>query len=196
MNLSRIVGPTALALALGLAIAIPSPAAAHSDLLSQTPGDGEAIETAPASVLLEYNEDIIDAGIVVQVNDAQGQNWSTGAPVVIGRQVEQPVDASAPAGDYDVIWRVVSADGHPIEGAFPFTVTTGPPVPTSEPEPVPTETDTPSPSASEPDPTATPAVASDEGNDSTALVIGLTLVAIALPFVGIAVVRAIRKRRS
>ena len=39
--------------------------------------------------------------------------------------VSQPVRPETPGVEYTVIWRVVSSDGHPIEGTFGFTAQSG-----------------------------------------------------------------------
>jgi hypothetical protein len=45
----------------------------------------------------------------------------TGSPIVVDNSARQPLAADAPAGNYEVAWRVTSADGHPITGTFRFT---------------------------------------------------------------------------
>jgi hypothetical protein len=45
----------------------------------------------------------------------------TGSPIVVDNSAWQPLAADAPPGNYEVAWRVTSADGHPITGAFRFT---------------------------------------------------------------------------
>jgi len=45
----------------------------------------------------------------------------TGPPTLIDNSVRQTVAAGAPAGNYAVAWRVISADGHPITRTFHFT---------------------------------------------------------------------------
>ncbi|WP_433256607.1 copper resistance CopC family protein [Streptosporangium sp. CA-135522] len=54
---------------------------------------------------------------------------ASGAPVAIGRsqadgsKVISKVTGAIAPGEYVIAWRVVSSDGHPVEGEIPFTVT-------------------------------------------------------------------------
>lgn len=177
-----------------LALAPAAPATAHSALRDQNPGDGETIVTAPAAVSLGFNEDLIDAGTAVTVTGTDGQQWTEGTPTVLGSELEQPLATEIPADTYTVVWRVVSADGHPIDGTFDFTVSVGvdapaEPVATETAEPAPEVTDTPTPSASE-DP-----VADDSPEVSTvALIVVTALLLIATPILAFTIIR--RRRRD
>ena len=80
-----------------------------------------------------------------------GRRGREGDPQLVDTTVEQGLLPEMSAGEYTVEWRVTSADGHPINGEFSFTVRTGS-APTSTPTPVPTTEATGSPSlAPEPD---------------------------------------------
>ena len=48
-----------------------------------------------------------------------------GEATIDGRDVVQTVEDPGQAGTYRVDYRVISADGHPVEGALEFDVTTG-----------------------------------------------------------------------
>ncbi|HWS56943.1 MAG TPA: copper resistance protein CopC, partial [Actinotalea sp.] len=77
---------------------------------------------------------------------------AVGEPVVQGTTVTAPLPSDLASGDYTIAWRVVSADGHPIQGTIPFTValpvaettpaSTSPPptTPTADPSPLATAT--------------------------------------------------------
>ncbi|MBA3418777.1 MAG: copper resistance protein CopC [Geodermatophilaceae bacterium] len=60
------------------------------------------------------------------VTGPDGAGRQSGTPEVSGTTVTQPLTEQGPAGTYEVAWRVVSADGHPISGVFSYVVTTGP----------------------------------------------------------------------
>lgn len=156
----RRLGLAAAAAALGLALAAGTavaPASAHDELVSSTPAGGDALDTAPAELVLTYSDNILEVGIEMSVTDAAGTEYVADEPTVDGATVTVPLDADMPGGSYQADWRVVSSDGHPISGSIPFTVTA--PVPTEEP------TTTATPDASEPPVIATP---SDEASESTA----------------------------
>jgi methionine-rich copper-binding protein CopC len=100
-------------------------AQAHDELLSHTPEDGAVVETMPEELTLTFNNVPVALGSVVQINDASGTNWADGEVQIVDTEVSQPIKADAPAGEYSVVWRVVSSDAHPIEGNFTFTVESG-----------------------------------------------------------------------
>jgi methionine-rich copper-binding protein CopC len=99
-------------------------ASAHSQLERTDPADGTTIAVLPDQITLTFNQNVLGLGTVVQVTGPDGSAVD-GAPAVVDNQVQQPVRPGSPAGDYTVLWRVTSADGHPISGRFAFTATAG-----------------------------------------------------------------------
>lgn len=127
------------------------PASAHSALISSTPADGATVEAPLTSVELIFNEAVQSEFAQLVVLGDDGVEYQTGAPQIVGGTVTQGVD-SPPDGGYSLSYRVVSADGHPVEGTLTFTMAAG----SSAPEPtVPFEptsdapTESPSDSVSE-----------------------------------------------
>jgi len=98
------------------------PAAAHDELLGSTPASGEALTDAPAEVTLTFSADVLTIGAAVIVADAADRDWVADAPVVRDGTVTVSLDPQLPIGGYEIRWRVVSQDGHPISGIIPFTV--------------------------------------------------------------------------
>ena len=100
-----------------------SPAAAHDELVSTDPAAGATLEALPAQITFSYSADILtDAGAtVIEVTDSSGASLADGAPTVSGAEVTQALKQSA-SGTVTVKWRVVSSDGHPIDGDFAFSV--------------------------------------------------------------------------
>lgn len=117
-------GAALAVLALGTAlIVIPADAAsAHEQLLSSSPAAGERLPSPPTEVRLEFTADVLGLGAVVLVMDGDDHNWAVGEAVVDGAVVTIPVDPAIPVGGYEVRWRVVSGDGHPISDVIPFTI--------------------------------------------------------------------------
>lgn len=104
-----------------------NPAAAHDELVSTNPADGATLTEAPASLELTYSGDImdVDGANQVRVTNAAGESVTDGAADIDGKVVTQDL-ATADADDtYTVTWRVVSSDGHPIQGTFTYTVGQG-----------------------------------------------------------------------
>jgi copper resistance protein C len=121
----------AMLLWLALALALARPAAAHDELISSTPENGAVLDTPPAEVTLKFSANVMDIGATTQVLDGEGADWAAGAPVLSGSQVSIPLRDGMPDGDYQLGWRVVSSDGHPIEGTLKFTVAASSPAASS-----------------------------------------------------------------
>ncbi|WP_308797439.1 copper resistance CopC family protein [Agromyces silvae] len=107
-----------------LAVAAASPAVAHDELLGSTPEPGQVLEAAPEAVELTFSNDVIATGTVIEVVDHHGEQVDVGATEVLGPDVSATLPGDL-AGEYQVRWRVVSSDGHPIEGTIDFGVGAG-----------------------------------------------------------------------
>ena len=85
------------------------------------------MKRSPAAVTLTFNERVEAAALGgVRVFDSRAQRVDVGSPTHSdgGRKVRAPLP-NLKDGTYVVTWRVVSADGHPVRGAFTFS--SGPP---------------------------------------------------------------------
>lgn len=123
-------------LALVLAALLPaSPASAHTELTGSTPADRARIN-APTSVELDFSDPVKGSLAQVQVRDAKGVQRQDGVALTVGGKVTQKVKENLPAGPYSILYRVVSADGHPVEGTLTFTVIK--PTEVADPTPGPT----------------------------------------------------------
>lgn len=110
------------------------PALAHDKLISSSPSDGETVAVVPEQVTLTFSNKALALGSTVVVNGPDGEAQS--GPVAInGPVVTQRLSDVLPAGSYEVVWRVVSSDGHPITDSFTFVATSGrsPATPTTSP---------------------------------------------------------------
>lgn len=116
----RLVASCALVLAGVLGTA--SAASAHAELLATSPGDGTIVPEAPRSVQLQFSEDVSLRPDGVRVLDDQGRRVDQGRASAAGATVTVPVRANLSKGSYVVAWRAVSADGHPVHGAFSFSI--------------------------------------------------------------------------
>ncbi|MBF4607807.1 copper resistance CopC family protein [Curtobacterium sp. VKM Ac-1393] len=144
-----------LAIVLGGLFAIlgVQPAMAHSALTGSTPADGAVVTEPLDRVDLTFSEAPLtglDAGLRIQVTDADGTDVSTGEVTVSGMTMGKAVDLEN--GAYTVLWRYVSPDGHPIDGSFGFeyraAVATAPATtPSTTPSSSPPVTPTPTSSA-------------------------------------------------
>jgi methionine-rich copper-binding protein CopC len=99
------------------------PAAAHSDLKSSDPADGATLVEAPAAVSFTFNEQLLAQGNAVVLTELMtGTRLEVGPVEVDGETVSVDWPERSGAGQYRAAYRVVSADGHPIDGSITFTV--------------------------------------------------------------------------
>lgn len=105
-----------------LALAAP-PALAHARLTGSEPSAGATLDDAPDEVVLTFNEEIEADFNQAQVRGPGGDRVDAGAAEGEGDQVRVPVQALSVPGTYAVVFRVISADGHPVEGDFEFELT-------------------------------------------------------------------------
>ncbi|WP_246839864.1 copper resistance CopC family protein [Pseudarthrobacter sp. NIBRBAC000502771] len=115
---ARMLLPLATA---ALLLVFSAPAQAHDALESSNPANGSTVSAMPAKVELTFDHTPIAINSIVRVEDATGADQADGPVQIVDNQVSQPVKPGAPQGKYTVVWRVVSSDGHPIEGTFTFT---------------------------------------------------------------------------
>lgn len=112
---------TALAAAVAL-VAAPA-ARAHAVLLTSAPQAGAVLEDAPKAIVLYFNEPVETAFGAVRVYDGEANRVDSGEiSQPESHQVAVAIDRPLARGTYTVTWRVVSADSHPVHGAFVFHV--------------------------------------------------------------------------
>lgn len=181
--------------ALGMLVSAASAASAHDELIGSAPAASESLASSPEAIVLEFNNTILNTGSVILVTNVNGESVTTGELTVTDRTVTQPLITDLPNGQYRVVWRVVSADGHPIEDAYQFAVgePIGPFEPTETPTPTPAETQEATPE----DPAeAVPVMAVSEDSDSTPLRVALIALIGAAAGVGIYALVAAQRKRS
>ena len=124
---SRFIAAAAVALGLSLAVfASPvSPAHAHDQLIDVTVETAE--DGAAQALRLTFSDNVLQVGTEIHVTAPDGGDATGGLPSFSGRDVTQPFATPLADGGYTTVWRVVSSDGHPIEGGFQFDITDGTP---------------------------------------------------------------------
>ena len=156
--------------AFAAALFLAQPAQAHDELISSSPVNGAVLDTAPSEIELVFSAALMDLGNQVIVEDAAGNNLAQSEPVLNRETLVQALPA-LDAGEYQVNWRAVSSDGHPITGTFSFTVNA--PAGAESPSAAATATATPSPSEAAASPAASeqateePAIADSQDVAST-----------------------------
>jgi copper transport protein len=119
-----LLGATLLLLLAAVSLA-PTPASAHAVLTSSTPGDGTVVKTAPRTVTLTFSESVGLLDDSFRVLDHTNRRLHTGRPTRAdgrGDTARVTLPAHMGKGTFTIGWRVVSADSHPVSGAFTFSV--------------------------------------------------------------------------
>jgi copper resistance protein C len=122
----RMVARSAVTLAAASALVLASigPAQAHDSLVASTPAAHSTIETLPAEFSVTMNEPLRDlsgkhSGFALEVVDAQGLYYGDGCLRITGPTLSMG-SSLGEAGDYRMLWQVVSEDGHTASGEVPF----------------------------------------------------------------------------
>ncbi|WP_042383162.1 copper resistance CopC/CopD family protein [Streptacidiphilus melanogenes] len=116
-----------LALLVALLLGGAGVASAHAALLSTDPAQGTVVAVPPTAVTLHFSESVTLEPDAVRVFDPSGRRVDTGtAGHASGdastAQVRIDASAAAAQGTYTVAWRVISADTHPVAGAYTFSI--------------------------------------------------------------------------
>ena len=108
-------------------LALTTPAAqGHSTLVTSTPKSGAVIKTFPKTFKLTFNEEILrlpgKEPSRVQLIAPNRKRISLGKVAIDSEVLTVPMSkSSVKAGKYRLTYRVVSKDGHVINGAISFT---------------------------------------------------------------------------
>ena len=107
----------------GALLAGAAPASAHAALTGSNPTQGSVVDEAPAQVSLTFSEQVSLNGNSLQVLDPKGKRVDTGGASDLGGDTYGlKIRPGLPDGTYTVTYQVVSADSHPVSGAFTFSV--------------------------------------------------------------------------
>ena len=148
----------ALLVALTVTALTPGRAFAHAGLVSSDPAEGATLQSAPARVTLEFSEPI-EAPAYVVVTGPDSTTHQLEDPAVADAVVTQRLDpatlaAARTEGAWTIAYRVVSADGHAVQGHVRFRVSSAAPEVPEPGEPV--STSMPSEPTDAPSSIATP----------------------------------------
>lgn len=98
------------------------PAWAHNTLRSASPARDTILTTAPTEIVLEFTGRLDPTFTTIVVSDPGKRRVATGEPVVTGTRGTVTLTPPLGNGTYTVAYRVVSTDGHPVQGSYPFTI--------------------------------------------------------------------------
>jgi copper resistance protein C len=113
----------AVVLALGPMMTANASVARHNELIGTDPPYGTKLDAGPARVTLIFDLPAQRGFSTVIVTGPDHNQWQASPAVEDATMVSALLRPLGPAGEYTVAWRIVSADGHPVRGTFPFTLT-------------------------------------------------------------------------
>ena len=122
-------GTRRLAALLGLSavwlLLLGGPALAHARLVETYPADGDTLAEPPEQVQLLFSEPIEAEFDPIKVQDQGGNRVDEDDARIAPsnrRLLVADLLEELPEGSYIAEWRVTSADGHPVSGAYGFAV--------------------------------------------------------------------------
>jgi methionine-rich copper-binding protein CopC len=107
---------------------VPATSWAHAYLVKSSPARRAVVSSAPARVVLWFNERLEAQFSQLSVWNGEGQQVDVGDAQVgpdDGKRLSISIP-TLPTGTYTVRYRVLSVDGHIVESEFPFTVRSRP----------------------------------------------------------------------
>lgn len=94
---------------------------AHTGLTNSVPGEGEEVKGEINEIVLEFNT-TIETASTVKVFDEQEKEVHLGHTQVTENVMKAGFLSPLENGLYTVEWKIIGADGHPIQGTYSFAV--------------------------------------------------------------------------
>jgi methionine-rich copper-binding protein CopC len=164
-------------------LALCTPALAHDQLIDIEPRAGAVLESGSFQMTLTFNNPLLviegQVNAEVSTSPAGSDSWTSHEIQITDRILKAQINLTEP-GSYDLRWRVVSSDGHPIDGVSNFSVE----IPTTIDEP--DSVIAPNPTTETPEPTSS----------LTGFYIGLAMVVLGAIFAPIGLLMRRRAKRS
>jgi copper transport protein len=114
----------ALVAAVALVLAVAAPASAHATLERTDPSDGSVLAVQPAVIAAQFDESVGVSADSLRVFSPTGQRVDNGN-TTHGAQdniITISLRSGLGNGTYTAAWHVISADSHPVSGAFSFSI--------------------------------------------------------------------------
>lgn len=112
-----------LALAAIVVVLLPAaPAWAHNQLISTVPAAGSTLGKPPTTVTLTFAQPLNPKFTTIAVSDAARRRLPAGDPAIDGGSGTVTLNEPLANGGYTVAYRIVSVDGHVVQGSYAFTV--------------------------------------------------------------------------
>ncbi|WP_185970998.1 copper resistance CopC family protein [Alkalicoccobacillus porphyridii] len=104
-----------------LLVGLPQTVFAHSHIESTVPTDGDTVEEVVETIELSFDGGI-EQGATIQITTESGEEIEPADVQVNSPNIEVELAEPLASGVYTVAYQIISADTHPVEGDFTFTV--------------------------------------------------------------------------
>lgn len=101
-----------------------APASAHTHLVKSFPRSGAVLAASPSEVVLTFNQPIqaFPGANGVVVTGPRRSHWACGRARIEGNTLTASMSEVGLPGRYQIDYRVLGADGHPITGSVPIRI--------------------------------------------------------------------------
>ena len=116
---------TSVFLALIFALLSAGQAHAHAQLTESFPLQNKVVKALPKYIWVEFDGDLMTFGDknpnVITVTDSKMKRVDIAGSIAGGARVSTQLKSGLKPGRYKVSYRIVSEDGHPVQGSYFFT---------------------------------------------------------------------------
>ncbi|MEK5122819.1 copper resistance CopC/CopD family protein [Bacillus sp. FSL R9-9492] len=96
---------------------------AHTSVVGATPKEGEVLTVQPEQIILEFSEPVAGNVVNIELLDASAKRVQVSKVEILDNPTKLKVKLpNLNNGTYTVRWSMISADGHPSEGGYPFSI--------------------------------------------------------------------------
>jgi len=101
-----------------------APASAHTHLVKSFPSAGARLAARPSEVVLTFNQPIqaFPGANGIVVIGPRSSHWPCGRARIDGNTLTASISEVGRPGRYQIDYRVLGADGHPITGSVPIRI--------------------------------------------------------------------------
>lgn len=198
MRIARLVVAALVAAAFAVFTAA-SPALAHNSLTKAVPDKNATVTKSPAAIELSFLQTVDAKFLTIVVTDAQKQKVPVGAAEADGKKATLPITGELADGAYTVAYRVVSEDGHPVQGSYEFTVDApqdAAPAPSATVSASPSLSAEPAPAVTSAAPSAPSVVAAADTSDDGSSGALIAVIVAALAVIAIGAFLLVRRRKT
>ncbi|MDJ1477384.1 copper resistance protein CopC [Bacillus sp. LS15-K4] len=96
---------------------------AHTSVVGITPKEGEVLTVQPEQIILEFSEPVTGNVVNIELLDPSAKRVQVSKVEILDNPTKIKVQIpNLNNGTYTVRWSIISADGHPSEGGYPFSI--------------------------------------------------------------------------